>query len=265
MIFGGADLDRSGFDLVFADEFPGPALDPHRWIDHYLPHWTVSERSIARYRFGDFGVELRIDSEQPAWRAEDGELRVSNLQTGSFSGPLGSDRGQHRHRPDLLVRSPQPTRRLWTPTAGLIEATVQASADPTCMLGIWLVGFAERSPQESGEICVAELFGDAINPEQSQVRVGIKAHDDPGLVTDMTDLVLDLDATESHTYAAQWNAERVRFYVDEQLVRTVGQGLDYPLQLMIDLFEFPDGSARPAEEYPKTGTVSSVRGYRPRG
>jgi hypothetical protein len=43
----------------------------------------------------------------------------------------------------------------------------------------------------------------------------------------------------------------------------VPQGLDYPLQLMIDLFEFPTGSVRDPATYPKTGRVASVRGYRP--
>lgn len=188
-------------------------------------------------------------------------MRVSNIATGSFSGPAGSDVGQHHHRPGLRVVSPQPTRRLWTPSAGMVEATVRASGDPTCMLAVWLVGFEEGSAQRSGEICVAELFGSAIGKDRSQVRLGVKAHHDPRLRTDMVDLMLDLDATEQHTYAAEWDARRVRFYVDDSLVRTVDQGLDYPLQLMVDLFEFPTGDRREAGDYPLAGRVRAVRGY----
>jgi hypothetical protein len=257
-------LDRSAFELVFSDDFSGPALDAGRWIDHYLPHWTTPERSAARYTLGDGGLRLLIDADQPAWRPEDGELRVSNLQTGCFSGPLGSPVGQHRHRLDLRVRSPQTTRRLWTPSAGLVEATVRASGDPTCMLAIWLVGFEQTSPRESGEICLAELFGDAVGPGRSQVRLGVKAHHDPRLHDDVTDLMLELDATEQHTYAAEWNARRVRFFVDGSLVRTVDQGLDYPLQLMVDLFEFPPDGHRDPAHYPKSAQVRAIRGYRPR-
>jgi hypothetical protein len=257
-------LDRNRFDLVLDDDFSTGALDPDRWLDHYLPHWTTAERSSARYRFGDPGLVLLIDADQPAWRDEDGRMRVSNLQTGSFSGPVGSGIGQHRHRPDLLVRTAQPTRRLWTPTSGLVEATVRASADPTCMLAVWLVGFEAASPQESGEICVAELFGHAIGPEGSQVRLGIKAHHDPRLVTDMRDLVLDIDASEEHTYAAAWDRHSVRFFVDDVLVRAVPQGIGYPLQLMVDLFEFPDSDARDPAAYPKQASVRAVRGYRPK-
>jgi len=78
----------------------------------------------------------------------------------------------------------------------------------------------------------------------------------------MTDVQLDLDATGWHTYAAAWDSRQTRFYVDHELVRTVPQGLDYPLQLMIDLFEFPAGDTRDPSAYPKTGDVGPVRGYR---
>jgi hypothetical protein len=251
-------LDRTRFALEFDEDFAGAALDPRRWVAHYLPQWTTPERSAARYELHPGRLRLRIDADQPAWRTDDGELRVSNLQTGTFSGPAGSALGQHRHRPDLAVVTAQPTRRLYTPSAGLAEAVMRASPDPACMLAFWLIGFEER-PEESGEICVAELFGRA----RSRVRMGVKAHHDPQLSTDMDELSLELDTTDWHSYAAEWTAERVRFYVDDRLVRTVEQGIGYPLQLMVDLFEFPDRPARDPAAYPKAAEVRAVRGYRP--
>jgi hypothetical protein len=190
-------------------------------------------------------------------------MRVSNIQTGTFSGPVGSPIGQHRHRPDLTVRTAQPRRALYTPAEGLVEAVVRASSDPTCMVAFWLVGFEEISPACSGEICVAELFGSAIGRQRAGVRVGMKAHDDPRLRDDMEEIALDIDATNWHTYAAEWTPERIRFMVDDQLVRTVHQRIDYPLQIMIDLFEFPAGDHRDPAVYPKVAEVRAVRGYRP--
>ena len=258
----GSALDRTRFELEFDEDFAGQELDPGRWCAHYLPHWTTPQRSAARYELGPGGLRLRIDADQPAWRVEDGEMRVSNLQTGTFSGPLGSEVGQHRHRPGLTVATPQPTRRLYTPSSGLAEAVMRASADPACMLAFWLVGFEEASPRASGEICVAELFGNAIGRERSRVRIGVKAHDDPRLDSDTAEVELELDATDWHAYAAEWNAERVRFFVDDRPVREVRQRIDYPLQLMVDLFEFPDGPERDPAAYPKVGDVRAVRGYR---
>ena len=108
---------------------------------------------------------------------------------------------------------------------------------------------------------MAELFGNAIGPRGSRVRLGVKAPHDPGLTDDVVDVLLDLDATEPHSYAAVWDAERVSFYVDEVAVRVVPQGIGYPQQLMIDLFEFPAGPERPPADYPKSARVHSVRGY----
>jgi hypothetical protein len=257
-------LDRSGHELVFADDFAAPALDEAKWVPHYLPQWTTPDRSAARYELHPGWLRLRIDADQPAWLPEDGELRVSNLQTGSFSGPAGSDRGTHRHRPGLTVRSPQPTRLLFTPDGGLVEARLRASADPTVMLAIWLVGLEEDGPEDSGEVCVAELYGSAVGPGGSSVRTGVKAHADPRLREDMADVPLALDATGWHTYAALWTADTTAVYVDDELVRTVDQGMDYPLQLMLDLFEFPAGPDRDPAAYPKHGDVAAVRGYRAR-
>jgi hypothetical protein len=253
----GAPLDRSGYRLVFEERFL--EVSPERWVDHYLPQWTTPERSRARYDVTDEGLSLRIDADQPAWREDDGELRVSNLQTGSFSGPAGSHLGQHRHRDGLTVVSAQPERRLFTPTGGLVEAELRASNDPSCMLAFWLIGFEER-PEDSGELCVAELFGDATGPP-ARVNVGVKAHHDPRLTEDMATVELDLDATTWHRYAVAWDDGESRFYVDDRLVRSCAQGMPYPMQLMVDLFEFPEPQERGLGKYPKRGWVRSVRGW----
>ena len=256
-------LERSAYVVEFEEHFTGPALDARRWLPDYLPHWTTPERSAARYDLSEGRLLLRIDADQPAWRAADGELRVSSLQSGSFSGPVGSRLGQHRHRPDLTVVTPQPSRRLYTPSTSLVEATLRASTDPSLMLTCWLVGFEEVSPEDSGEICVVELFGDAIGRERSELSLGVKAHHDPRLRDDMARVSLPLDAAAWHRYAAAWNSEEVRFFVDDRLVRTVRQSITYPLQLMVSLFEFPAGPVRDPADYPKVGEVGSVLGCRP--
>ena len=88
---------RPGVSRISRDDFSGP-LREDLWADHYLQHWTTPDRSAARYEARPTGLRLRIDSDQLDWREEDAPLRVSNLQTGLFSGVLGSRRGTHRHR-----------------------------------------------------------------------------------------------------------------------------------------------------------------------
>lgn len=245
---------------AFTDGFDQGRLDPDRWIDHYLPQWTTSDRSRARYELDDQGLLLRIDADQPPWRDEDGPMRVSNLQTATFSGPVGSALGTHRHTPELRVRTEVPNRRLWTPSGGRVEAVLEASPHPGCMLALWLVGIEESGPDDSGEITVAELFGSLRGERRSTVRTGVEAVNDPRLSSDVVDVELPIDTAEPHLYAAEWSEAGVALFVDGILVHTVAQSLSYPLQLMLDLFEFPEAGPRDPAAYPRTARVRSVRG-----
>ena len=55
------------------------------------------------------------------------------------------------------------------------------------------------------------------------------------------------------------------FYVDDNLVKLVRQSPAYPMQFMLDIFEFRGTETAGAEggRYPKTFVVESFRGYRP--
>lgn len=238
-----------------ADDFSGPPR-PDLWVDHYLPHWTTPDRSAARWSTADDGLRLRIDADQPDWRPEDAPLRVSHLQTGTYSGPQGSRRGTHRHRPDgLVVRTATPTRLLWAPTSGHLELTVSASTDRGCMLAAWLVGTEHRDPAESGEVCLFEIDADAIGPTTT-ARSGVKAHHDPRLVTDMAEVTLPFDASRPHTWSVTWGAGRTVIGCEGRVVRRCAQAPDYPMLLMVDLFELEPGGS-----YPKQATLHALRGW----
>jgi hypothetical protein len=238
------------------DDFSA-GLSPRRWVAHYLPHWTTPERSAARYRLTDAGVELRIEEDQPDWRPQDAPLRVSNLQTGTYSGPEGSGRGTHRHRDDgLVVRTPTPLQLLFAPSRGRVEVTVAASRDPGCMLAAWLVGTEHASPQDSGEICLFEIDAESVGPS-TVARCGLKAHHDPRLATDMARVAVPLDAGEPHTWTAVWGDGETTIGCEGTVVRRVPQAPDYPLFLMVDLFEI----GAPSGPYPKTATIGRVRGW----
>jgi hypothetical protein len=245
-------------ETVFVEDFRARILDQSRWVDHYLPHWTTPERSRARWALTDDGLQLRIEADQLDWRPEDAPLRVSNLQTATFSGPLGSTRGTHRHRADgLTVRTVTPTRLLWAPRAGEVEATLTASLDRGCMLAVWLVGTEHEASADNGEVCVFEIDADAVGTASTRARVGVKAHHDRRLVTDMREVDVAVGAGQAHTWSARWGAEGVLIACERQVVYASPQRLDYPLQLMIDLFEI--GPADAGTSYPKTALVHRVR------
>jgi hypothetical protein len=258
-------LDRSRFAIEFEDTFEADRLDERRWLPFYLPQWASRAATAARFDVGGGRLRLRIDADQPPWSPEwNGGIRVSNLQTGVRSGPVGSRSGQHPFRPDLVVREEQAPIGLYTPQYGLIEVTARAIADPANLVALWLIG-VEDEPARSGEICVMEIFGRDVEPDGVRVGMGIHPFGDPALRDDFEQVRLAIDATEPHTYSAEWMPDRVAFYVDDRHVRTVRQSPAYPMQLMLNVYEFADGDKLPSppERYPKVFEVFAVRGWRP--
>jgi Glycosyl hydrolases family 16 len=249
-------------ELEFEDTFEGEALDLTRWVPCYLPHWSSRERSAARYEVGGGRLRLLIERDQEPWCPEyDGGLVVSSLQTGVFAGPVGSTVGQHRFDPSAVVREAQENVRLYTPHYGRIEIRCRAIADPRNMVALWMIGYGDR-PERSGEICVCEIFGHEVHDNHATVGMGVHPFGDPALEDDWAKETLPIDAREFHVYAADWTEESVAFFVDGEHVKTVGQSPAYPLQLMLDVYEFPDTPQSPPDAYPKVFEVDYVRGYR---
>jgi hypothetical protein len=207
------------------------------------------------------GLRLLIAEDQLDWREEDAPMRVSNLQTGVFSGPLGSIRGTHRHRSDgLSVRTVTPERLLWAPSSGRVDITVSASVDDGCMLAAWLVGVENLSPQHSGEICLFEIDSHAIGQGETRARCGLKAHGDSSLVTDMAEVIVPINAAVPHTWSVIWGPEGTVIGCEGVVVRRFTAAPDYPMVLMLDLFELGPRSTTPGA-YPKTAAIHSVRGW----
>jgi len=253
------------FELDFEDTFDADRLDLSRWIPHYLPHWSSRAQSAARYEIEDGCLRLLIAADQEPWCPDlDGDIRVSSLQTGIFAGPVGSTVGQHRFNPKAVVTEAQENTRLYTPQYGRIELRAKASADPTTMVALWLIGY-EDVPERSAEICVCEIFGRNVGLQSAAVGMGVHPFGDSRIADDFAAVELPIDAREFHVYAAEWTPDGVAFFVDGELARTVDQAPDYPMQLMLNIYEFPDrpDGARPAAAYPKQFVVDYVRGFRP--
>jgi hypothetical protein len=258
-------LDRSGYGIEVEDDFRGPDLDRRLWIPHFLPQWSSLAASAARYEVGPNGLRLRIDADQGPWAPQsDGQTRVSSLQTGLSAGPVGSAIGQHRFRDDLVVREAQRTVSLYTPRYGLFELRASALDDPANMVALWMIGI-EDTPQHSAEICIMEVFGRDVGPERARVGMGVHPFGDPSIADEFAAEPVAIDAREPHAYAAEWTPEHVAFYVDERLVKLVPQSPDYPMQIMLDIFEFADRPGPPVDRgrYPKVFAVEHFRGHRP--
>ena len=118
-----------GLRLVFEDDFDTPDLNRATWLPHYLPAWSSRAASAATYGIENSCLHLSIPPEQGLWCADDHQppLRVSGIQSGNFSGPVGSTVGQQPFRTGLTVREEQETFWGWTPDHGYLEMRARAA------------------------------------------------------------------------------------------------------------------------------------------
>jgi hypothetical protein len=249
--------------LVFEDHFDTPTLDPTVWLPHYLPAWSSRAATAANYDIRDSCLRLSIPPDQGHWLPGEHTppLRVSGIQSGNFSGPLGSTIGQQPWREGAEVREEQEAFRGWTPQHGFLEMRAKGVVTPRSMIAWWMVGL-EDVPDRCAEICVTEMFGDAVEPGMSAaVGMGLHPFRDPAVVEDFEAVPLPIDVAEFHTYAVDWGAERADFLVDGELVRSCPRPPTYPMQMMIAVFDFPDRSAGDDDDEVPQLIVDYVRGY----
>ena len=252
-----------GRRLVFEDDFDGADLDSAVWLPHYLPAWSSRAATAATYEVRDSCLHLTIPPDQGLWCAEDHTppLRVSGIQSGNYSGPVGSTVGQQPYRAGLTVREEQQTFWGWTPDHGYIELRARAVVTPRSMVAFWMVGLEDR-PERSAEICLAEIFGKAVRAgESAAVGMGLHPFRDPAVTDDFEAVRLPIDVAEFHAYAVDWTADRADFFVDGELVRTCPRPPSYPMQMMLAVFDFPDESTGDDAHAVPSLVVDHLRGY----
>ncbi len=158
-----------GYRLDFHDEFDGDDLDRKKWLPFHLPQWSSRALSAANYYLQDGKLILQITEDQQPWCPEfDGQNRCSSVQTGVFSGPVGSTVGQHRFNPSCVVRERQESVRTYTPRYGYFELRAKGVNTPTNHVALWMIGY-EDSPEKSAEIAIMEIMGRHVSSESSRV------------------------------------------------------------------------------------------------
>ncbi|MEJ2871755.1 glycoside hydrolase family 16 protein [Actinomycetospora sp. OC33-EN08] len=226
---------------TFDETFDGPGLDTAVWTPAYLPAWSSRAAAAATYALTDDGLHLTIPDDHPVWCPDLHEppLRVSAVQSGNRSGPVGSTDGQQPFREGLLVREEQPEVRGFVPHLGRIEVECRATLGPRSMFSAWMIGMEDR-PERCGEICLVEVFGDAIGEDTAVLATGLHPFRDPALVEEFSADPHRVDVAEFHWYAVDWRADGVDFLVDDHVVRRSVQSPDYPMLLILAVFDFPD-------------------------
>ena len=234
------------------DEFTGPDLDRSVWLPHYLPVWSSRAKTAATYELTGEGLRLWVAPGAPLWcpDAHEEPLRVSGIQSGNRSGPVGSTDGQQRIDDSHTVQEFQPRFEGWLPEGGTLAIRCRMSLAPRSMAAMWLSGF-EDQPDESGELCVVEVFGRSLDHDSAEIGVGVKQLHDPRLHEDFVSPRLPIDVRQHHVYAVTWDREGSAFAVDGDVVHRSPQAPNYPLQIMIAVFDFPDWPSDDTEHVPE--------------
>jgi len=247
---------------VLLDEtFPGVTLDLDVWLPYYLPHWSSRAESEATYEVRDGELRLSIPPGQPRWCPDlhDEPMRVSCIQSGSYSGPIGSTIGQQPFAEGLTVREEQPTHWGYTPHHGHVEIRMRGVVDERSMFAFWMSGI-EDLPERSGEICIAEIFGAGVSQGAAEIGIGVHRFRDPTLREDFSAGSHHIDVREYHRYAVDWRPDGLTFAVDDEIVKQSTQSPDYPMQLMIGVFDFPARAGDASENVVPELFVSHVLG-----
>lgn len=235
----------SRYEVVVDERFDGEELDRSRWLPFYLPQWAGRNRSRARYRLQEGRIELYVADDQPPWLPDiEGDLRVSSLQTGCFSGPVGSTVGQHRTSTMMTVVEQQPIEWLITPRFGAVELRASWNPHGDYMVAFWMIGF-EEVPDHSGEICICEIFGSEANAESVVVGTGVHPFADPCLTDDFEKAPVPIDIRKAHDYAVLWTPEGVTFCIDGRPTKHSEQSPQYPMQLMLGIYRIDARSDGP--------------------
>jgi Glycosyl hydrolases family 16 len=249
------------------DDFDGPGLDLSVWVPHYLPAWSSRAASRATYAVRDSALHLTIPHDHPVWCPDEHRppMRVSGVQSGNFSGPVGSTVGQQPFLDGQTVKEEQPELWGWTPRFGTVEVRMRGLVTPRSMFAAWLVGL-ETVPEQSAEICIAEIFGDAVVPGGSAaVGMGLHSFRDARVPEDFEAVRLPIDVREAHDYAVAWTPDSVELSVDGRTVRRCGPPPSYPMQLMLAVFDFPERAGDDDHDTDRDAVpemvVERVRGY----
>jgi hypothetical protein len=243
---------------TFFDGFDAPILDRTKWIPYYLPQWSSRAKTQPRYRIENSCLILEIQPDQEPWSPEfNGNIRVSSLQTGLYSGALNSAEGQHRFSKGLRVREPQPTERTYTPLYGYFELKAKCNILPNNVAALWMIGF-EDQPDHSAEICIFELKGHNIRAKSAVIGYGVHPFGDPSITDEFYEEEFPVDVTQFNTYAAEWTEQAVHFYINEKKIRTIEQSPQYPMQFMLNIYDLSD---IPAQKQTMEFSIESITGY----
>lgn len=254
-------LTSKNYKLVFYDHFDKDSLNLKNWFPFYLPQWSSKARSKPNYVIKNGLLRLQILEDQQAWCPEfDSHTKCSSFQTGVYSGPLGSDIGQHKFfNNDCKVREEQVNEKKFVAQYGYFEMRAKFTASKNNVVALWLIGYEDKQ-EHSSELCIMEIKGWNVKKNASVIGMGIHKFNDPNLEETFYEDEFRIDVSKFHRYSAEWLTNKIIFFIDGNPVREINQSSNYPMQIMLGIYELPDVPELGNETiYPKEFIIDYIK------
>lgn len=252
--------EKPGWTLVFQEEFNDAVLNPSKFSDSYMPHWTSQEQSLAHYDVTNGILSLRIDKDtQGPWWAFDDVQKISSIQTGMRDG-------LHNFWDTCTITDHHRAVRNFETRYGYFELRARVPDDSGLHSAWWMIG-TEAKSDETAEVDIFEICGPDINTDQSRVRVSVHPWNDAGLSEQSLDYYPACDVSQDfHVYGFEWQPEGMKFYFDGNLVKETSQSPDYKMITFLGIYEndSPLWSGTPDynSDYPKRFEIDYFRVYK---
>jgi len=243
----GLDDDRSGWELVWSDEFEGPA-------------GQLPDAGNWRFDIGtDWGnAQLEYDTDRPENASLDG------------SGNLAITARQESYQGSAYTSARITTKDLYEPQGGLIEARIRLPSGKGIWPAFWLLGAnIDTVPWPGcGEIDIMEFRGQ----EPSIVLGSLHGPGYSGSNPITSEYFFENGRFDTgfHVYSVEWKENSVNWFVDGVRYRTVNRDevpgewvYDHPFYIILNVAVGGNfvGFPGPDTVFPQTMLVDWVRVY----
>jgi beta-glucanase (GH16 family) len=240
----------AGWKLVWHDEFDGPALDPAKWS------FVVGGNGFGNH-------ELEYYTARPLNVYQDHGMLVIQAARENYTGADGVERPYTSGRIHTQGKLSQ--------RYGRFEARIKIPAGQGIWPAFWMMGEGSAPWPDRGEIDIMENIGKEPGTVHGTIHgpgySGSKGIGSPFSLPEGRGF-----SEHFHVYAVEWEPDAIRWYVDENLYKTLAPAdlppgarwvYDRPFYLLLNLAVGGDWPGNPdnTTAFPQSMYIDYVRVY----
>lgn len=255
--------DKENYNLEFSDDFEGEELSKEKWLPFYVPFCSPTGIAIPSYEIRKGNLALKITEEQEPWCPEfNGEIKCSSIQTGIYSGRGEGISALQETAADKGAGDAPQFTSTYVPQYGYFEIRARMLITNSNMVSFRMRGY-DSLLKKSAEVYIFEVKGKSVKGNFAKIGYGIRKFQDKKIDEEFYETAVDIDVSRFHCYAVEWDSQKFTFYIDNKKIKQIDQLLDYPMQLMLGIFELPVFEKDIIDRiYPKELIVDYVRCYK---